>query len=207
MIKESLDEIINDCKSKRDAVAMMHSQLKADADGWNKGIILLSLITGGVESIKMKLELTAPVWSLIPVLLSSVIAGCSSLMKFRDFNKKMETLIQSQSLITNTLNKLRTHTVLDDDLLLEYNLALSSLETSMYPEDRKIFLKKSHKNLIEIMSYEQKYYDTIDKVNNHEEIKISGSSSSISDDIPIKENELLDTSSHRSKPLDPIDEV
>jgi len=73
MIKESLDEIINDCKSKRDAVAMMHSQLKADADGWNKGIILLSLITGGVESIKMKLELTAPCM----VAYSSFIIFCN----------------------------------------------------------------------------------------------------------------------------------
>tara|TARA_R110002020_G_scaffold100898_2_gene238235 strand:+ start:10570 stop:11220 length:651 start_codon:yes stop_codon:yes gene_type:complete len=177
MNKTSIDEIINDCKSKRDAVSSAHQQLKKDSDFWNQAIILLALITGGIESIKMKLKLEAPVWSLIPILLSSITAGCSAIMKFRDFNSKLETLVQSQSLITTTLNKLRAHTELDDELLLEYNLALSSLETSMYPNDRKKFLKQSHKNLIEIMKQEHKYYDLIEKVNAGVPITLSGSGS------------------------------
>ena len=195
MNKSSIDEIINDCKSKRDAVSSAHQQLKQDSDSWNKAIILLALITGGLESIKMKLKLEAPVWSLIPILLSSITAGCSAIMKFRDFNSKLETLVQSQSLITTTLNKLRAHTELDDELLLEYNLALSSLETSMYPNDRKKFLKQSHKNLIEIMKQEQKYYDLIEKVNSGIPITLSGSDGTVSNEcvLPITEPPLKDT--------------
>ena len=201
MNKSSIDEIINDCKSKRDAVSSAHQQLKQDSDSWNKAIILLALITGGLESIKMKLKLEAPVWSLIPILLSSITAGCSAIMKFRDFNSKLETLVQSQSLITTTLNKLRAHTELDDELLLEYNLALSSLETSMYPNDRKKFLKQSHKNLIEIMKQEQKYYDLIEKVNAGVPITLSGSDGTISNEcvldkshnLPITEPPLKET--------------
>ena len=191
MNKSSIDEIINDCKSKRDAVSSAHQQLKQDSDSWNKAIILLALITGGLESIKMKLKLEAPVWSLIPILLSSITAGCSAIMKFRDFNSKLETLVQSQSLITTTLNKLRAHTELDDELLLEYNLALSSLETSMYPNDRKKFLKQSHKNLIEIMKQEQKYYDLIEKVNAGVPITLSGSDGTISNECVLDKSHTL----------------
>ena len=75
MIKESRLEIINEIKAKRDAISLGHQQLKNDSDTWNKVIILLSLVTGGLESIKMKLNLNGAGWSLVPIMLSSVIAA------------------------------------------------------------------------------------------------------------------------------------
>ena len=55
MIKDSIDEIKNDLRSKRDALAMAHQQLNKDSNSWNQAIIGLSLTTGLIESIKMKL--------------------------------------------------------------------------------------------------------------------------------------------------------
>ena len=171
MIKTERLEIINDIKSKRDAVALGHQQLKINSDFWNKCIIILSLLTGGLESIKMKLKLDGAGWSLVPILLSSVIAACSAL--------------------TNILTKARNHTIVDEDLLHEYNAGLECIETSMYPDERKVFLKQSHKNLIEIMKQEQKYYGMIDRVNDGEVIILSDSSSgSGSEDSVLKRDEL-----------------
>jgi len=202
MIKDSVDEIVNDLKSKRDALSLAHQKLKNDSDDWNKGIIILSLVTGGLESIKMKLNLTAPIWALVPILLSSVIAACSALIKFRNFPQRMETIINASGLITNILGKARNRTELDTELLHEYNDALTHLETSLYPDQRKVFLKQSHRNLIEIMKQEEKYYGLIVKVNNHEPINFSDDSNS--DDSIIKE---MDTSNHRTSPLEPIVET
>ena len=202
MIKDTVDEIVNDLKSKRDALSLAHQKLKNDSDDWNKGIIILSLVTGGLESIKMKLNLTAPIWALVPILLSSVIAACSALIKFRNFPQRMETIINASGLITNILGKARNRTELDTELLHEYNDALTHLETSLYPDQRKVFLKQSHRNLIEIMKQEEKYYGLIVKVNNHEPINFSDDSNS--DDSIIKE---MDTSNHRTTPLEPIIET
>jgi len=202
MIKDSVDGIVNDLKSKRDALSLAHQKLKKDSDDWNKGIIILSLVTGGLESIKMKLNLTAPIWALVPILLSSVIAACSALIKFRNFPQRMETIINASGLITNILGKARNRTELDTELLHEYNDALTHLETSLYPDQRKVFLKQSHRNLIEIMKQEEKYYGLIVKVNNHEPINFSDDSNS--DDSIIKE---MDTSNHRTSPLEPIVET
>jgi len=202
MIKDSVDEIVNDLKSKRDALSLAHQKLKNDSDDWNKGIIILSLVTGGLESIKMKLNLTAPIWALVPILLSSVIAACSALIKFRNFPQRMETIINASGLITNILGKARNRTELDTELLHEYNDALTHLETSLYPDQRKVFLKQSHRNLIEIMKQEEKSYGLIVKVNNHEPINFSDDSNS--DDSIIKE---MDTSNHRTSPLEPIVET
>jgi len=198
MIKESRLEIINEIKAKRDAISLGHQQLKNDSDTWNKVIILLSLVTGGLESIKMKLNLNGAGWSLVPIMLSSVIAACSALIKFRDFNKKMEILIEANSRLTSILTKARNHAVLDQDLICEYHDGLECIETSMYPNERKLYLRQSHKNLIEIMKQERKYYDMIDRVN-AEPVSISSDESSISDE------DKLDISNHRATPLTQLD--
>ena len=192
MIKTERLEIINDIKSKRDAVALSHQQLKINSDNWNKCIILLSLITGGLESVKMKLNLNGAGWSLVPILLSSVIAACSALIKFKDFNRKMEILIEANSRLTNILTKARNHSLIDDDLIHEYNDGLECIETSMYPTERKVYLQQAHKNLIAIMKQEQKYYGMIDRVNNGEPIILSDSSSSGSEDSVLKSRDELD---------------
>ena len=194
MLKDSIDEIVNDLKSKRDALSLAHQKLKNDSDDWNKSIIVLSLLTGGLESIKMKLHLDGAGWALVPILLSSVIAACSALIKFRNFPQRMETIINASGLITNILGKARNKKDIDEELIHEYNDALGYLETSLYPDQRKVFLKQSHRNLIEIMRQEEKYYDLIIKVNNHEVFSDESS-------------EELDTTQHRKRPLEPIVET
>tara|TARA_R100000541_G_scaffold38497_1_gene46300 strand:- start:669 stop:1316 length:648 start_codon:yes stop_codon:yes gene_type:complete len=195
MIKDDREEIINDIKSKRDAIALNHQQLKNDSDSWNKAIILMSLITGGIESIKMKLELTGAGWSLMPILLSSLIAACSALIKFRDFNRKMEILIEANSRLTNILTKARNHETIDADLLHEYNDGLECIETSMYPNERKMYLRTSHKNLISIMLQERKYYGMIDKVNSGE-MEVNASEGT-------GETDVLDITEHGASPSPP----
>ena len=210
MIKSERLEIINDIKSKRDAVALSHQQLKENSDNWNKCIIILSLVTGGLESIKMKLNLDGAGWSLVPILLSSIIAACSALIKFKDFNRKMEILIEANSRLTNILTKARNHSLIDDDLIHEYNDGLECIETSMYPNERKVYLQQAHKNLIAIMKQEQKYYGMIDRVNNGEPVILSDSSSSGSEDSVLKNRDELDVTEHGvasvPKNLNPISE-
>tara|TARA_R110002049_G_scaffold19508_1_gene72984 strand:+ start:570 stop:1232 length:663 start_codon:yes stop_codon:yes gene_type:complete len=209
MIKDSIDEVVNDLKSKRDALQLAHQELKCHSDDWNKGIIVLSLATGGIESIKMKLNLNGAFWGLVPILLSSIIAACSALIKFRNFPQRMETIINASGLITNILGKARNRKDIDEELLHEYNDALTYLETSLYPDQRKVFLKQSHKNLIEIMRQEEKYYDLIVKVNNHEHIELSDDSSSDTSIIKKEEEfkEDLDESQHGVQPLESIIET
>jgi len=194
MIKDHIDEVRADLKSKRDALLIGHQQLKRDSDDWNKAVIVISLITGLLESIKMKLQLTSNVWSLMPIILSLITATMASLIKFRNFNQRMEIYLQSASLLTNTLLKARNHDILDDELKSEYNQALEKIETALYPSERKVFIRISQRNLIDIMAQEQKYYDKIDKVNNN--IIINSSSESTPSDTPD-----LDASSHRTNPL------
>ena len=182
MEKSDIRMMINDLRAKRDALSLAHSELKSESDKWNKIIICLSLLTGGFESMKIQMGWQTDEVKLVPILMSSVIAGCSSIIKFKGFPERMEVLIQSISLLTAVLNKCRNHTEIDNDILLEYNTALEKLETSLYPNVRGKFLKQSHKNLLNILNYEKKFFDSIEKANKGEKVVVDTDSDTISSD-------------------------
>ena len=176
MEKHTLPLIIQDLKAKRDSLSLAHEGLKKDNDDWNKCIIVLSLGVGMFESAKIKMGWESNLVALVPVALSSVIASVSALIKFKKFPEQMEVILQSQSLLTHTLNTARNETVLTPQLIKDYNDALEKLETSVYPDIRKKFLKISHNNLISIMNQEQKFFERLHKVEQGIELSESGSS-------------------------------
>ena len=219
MIKDDINEVINDLRARRDALSLAHEDLKSNNDKWNGIIIVLSLITGMIESIKIKLNIDNDFMALVPILMSSVVASISALIKFKKYPEQMETIVQSSSLLTNTLTKCRNETELTDTIRKEYHTALQALETSLYPDLRKKFLKQSHKNLLCILKQEQDYYKNIDRVNRGEKIDIKcDSGSDGTPDISLKhvksfveetkdiEMNELDVSHHREKELEIINE-
>ena len=186
MEKSTIREIVSDLKAKRDALSLAHEQLKKDNDDWNKCIIVLSLMTGMIESAKIRMGWESDGMALLPIIMSSIIASISALIKFKKFPEQMEVLIQSTSLLTNTLNKCRNHTEIDDDILVEYHTALEKLETAIYPDIRRKYLQMSHRNLINIMKIEKKFFNQIDIANGIREEETSSSSVSSKSDKSIE---------------------
>jgi hypothetical protein len=131
MDKNNIEEVIIDLKSKRDCLALAHEALKKENDEWNKAIIVLSLFNGLIETTKIKLEWNDNGSALLPIFISSIIACFSALIKFKNFPAQMETLVQSESMITTILTKMRNHTEMNDDMKGEYIDALEKLEVSV----------------------------------------------------------------------------
>jgi hypothetical protein len=182
MEKTTIQMVRQDLKSKRDALLLAHEQLKKDSDDWNKLVIILSLLTGLFESCKIKMGWDSDAVALVPIVLSSIIASVSALIKFKKFPEQQEVILQAQSLLTHTLSNARNQDDLTPTLLKEYHESLEKLETSIYPDIRKKFLKQSHNNLISIMKQETKFYNLINKVNNGENVETDDSLSSNSND-------------------------
>jgi len=185
MEKHSIQMIINDLRSRRDALSLAHENLKIESDNWNKCVIVTSLMTGMFESIKLRMGWNSNVVDLVPIALSSIIACISALIKFKNFPSQMEILLQSQSLLTHTLTNARNEDEITPNLLKEYHESLEKLEVSLYPDIRKKFLVQSHKNLISIMKQEQKYFNNIKSINEGNYLPSSDSSIE-SDEIQLK---------------------
>ena len=110
MEKDTLQEIVNDLKYKRDALGLAHQALKVENDKWNKVIICLSLFGGLVESSKLQLQLESSFWKLAPIFISSLLACIGSLIRFKKYPENMELLIKNQEQLTTILHKARNHT-------------------------------------------------------------------------------------------------
>ena len=186
MQKHSLQMIINDLRSRRDALSLAHENLKVESDSWNKCVIVTSLLTGMFESIKLRMGWNSNVVDLVPIALSSIIACISALIKFKNFPSQMEILLQSQSLLTHTLTNARNEDDITPNLLKEYHESLEKLEVSLYPDIRKKFLVQSHKNLISIMKQESKFFQNINSINEGNYIPSSSDSSIESSEIELK---------------------
>ena len=186
MQKHSLSMIINDLRSRRDALSLAHENLKIESDNWNKCVIVTSLMTGMFESIKLRMGWNSNVVDLVPIALSSIIACISALIKFKNFPSQMEILLQSQSLLTHTLTNARNEDEITPSLMKEYHESLEKLEVSLYPDIRKKFLVQSHKNLISIMKQESKFFQNINSINEGNYPPSSSDSSIESGEIELK---------------------
>jgi len=185
MEKRSLPKIRADLKAKRDTLALAHESLKIDCDKYNKLIIFISLASSLFESAKMTLNLDHPLISLVPILLSSIVAGISSFIKFKNYSERQQQLIQASVILTATLAKARNSNEASESLLKEYHTALELLETSLYPDVRKKFLKQSQRNLVSIIDAEQKYFNIVNTAKQGGNLKdvIGNLSDSSTDDI------------------------
>ena len=194
MEKRELNQIIQDLKAKRDALSLAHEELKCENDNWNKCVIIVSLTTGMFESMKLQMGWNNNIVLLVPIALSSIIAMISALIKFKNFPNQMEIILQSQSLITHTLNVARNQETISPSLLTQYHESLEKLETSIYPDMRKKYMKASHSNLISIYKQEKKFYNEIDNINKatleFSDDSSSGSSNPFQTDSPPVENIL-----------------
>ena len=186
MEKHSIQMIINDLRSRRDALSLAHENLKIESDNWNKCVIVVSLMTGMIESIKLRMGWNSNVVDLVPIALSSIIACISALIKFKNFPSQMEILLQSQSLLTHTLTNARNEDEITPALMKEYHESLEKLEISLYPDIRKKFLVQSHKNLISIMKQESKFFQNINSINEGNYPPSSSDSSIESGEIELK---------------------
>lgn len=190
MEKNTLDLIKTDVKYKRDSLHLSHQVLKQESDYYQKIIIFVSLASGIFESVKMKLQLREPALDLLPIILTSFVCGISSYVKFKQYAERQEVLIQSTTILTNTLTQLRNANELSEEIIHSYNHSLELLETSLYPDIRKKFLQLSQRNMEKIIINENKYFKNIDNVRKGLTIKKSGSDSDTSSDDVLSEQEL-----------------
>jgi|TARA_B110000902_G_scaffold265360_1_gene349466 hypothetical protein len=181
-IYESLSAKLLELRAKRDAIALHHEELKHKNDQYNKVIIVVSLLCAFVETVKMQFDLqgyddwVSNVASLTPVFLSTMVSIVSSLLKFKKFPEKMETLVQVGDKANYAIEKIRklqeyVH-FQDDEIVFEtyqkdvadsYRAALMSIETAIYPDKRAKYYKNAQQNFIKIQKDETLYVGQIAK--------------------------------------------
>tara|TARA_R110002020_G_scaffold405376_1_gene615371 strand:+ start:26 stop:694 length:669 start_codon:yes stop_codon:yes gene_type:complete len=196
-----LDDILYSTRAKRDGVALLHEHLKIENDNYNKIVIVLSLFTAFVETLKSNLDLTdkaihgttvAHASGIAPIFLTTIIGIISSLMKFKKFPETMEVLLKSREKFNSLILKIRklseelnfkkiddAKRIYIDEIMDAYRLALLEVESNVYPDVRNKYFKLAQRNIIQIEKDDQKFKDKINKLFNNDNIIEIGSNSTV----------------------------
>ena len=186
-LHSDLDEKLYEIRCKRDAVALQHESLKDQNDKYNKVIIVLSLMTAFVETLKSQLELTdqsihgstiSNAAAIAPIAISTVTAIISSLMKFKKFPERMETLTKAQEKFNYTATRMRklqeelnfidhesARTSYIKEVMESYRDSLQECEATLYPDTRQKYFKRAQDNIIKIENQERKFIKNYRKIN------------------------------------------
>ena len=201
-----LNEILYSTRAKRDGVALLHEHLKIENDNYNKVVIVLSLFTAFVETLKSNLDLTdktihgttiAHASGIAPIFLSTIIGIISSLMKFKKFPETMEVLLKSREKFNSLIVKIRklseelnfkeldeAKRIYVDEIMVSYREALLEVESNVYPDVRNKYFRLSQRNIIQIEKDDLKFKDKINKLfNNDTIIEISSNGTSEESEI------------------------
>jgi len=173
---------LHEIRIKRDAVDLHHESLKAQNDKFNKTIIILSLFTAFVETLKTTLNLTdaaehgyimSSLAKIAPIGISTVTAVISSLMKFKKFPERMEDLTKASEKFSHCVKRIRRlqeelnfipendcKRVYIEEIMEFYRESLQQVESKIYPDVRMKYYKKAIDNIKRM----DKFMETQEKV-------------------------------------------
>lgn len=159
--KQELEQSI---RVRRDALQTLHSKLKNDSDAFQLWIMGISTLSGSVEVAKMSLGVDSPVLDLTSIFFASVCTVLASVMRFRDFNSRLEGLVKSSAELTSVLKAIRDSPNVSITMIEMYNKSLAIVETTLYPEQRKKYFKLAETGVVAITKDELIFNKSIHKV-------------------------------------------
>jgi len=163
-VNKTKQELEQSIRIRRDSLQSMHQQLKKESDNFQLYIMGISTLSASTETTKMTLGLDSPYLDLTAIFMASICTILASLMRFRDFNSRMEALIKSSAELTSVLKMIRDTPTVTVDIVEAYNRSLAIVETCLYPNQRKKYFKLAEAGLITITKDELLFNAKIDKV-------------------------------------------
>uniref|UniRef100_A0A6C0K8K1 Uncharacterized protein n=1 Tax=viral metagenome TaxID=1070528 RepID=A0A6C0K8K1_9ZZZZ len=182
-----LGEKLYEIRCKRDAISLHHESLKKQNDSFNKTIIILSLATAFTETLKSTLQLTdetvygktiSNLAKIAPIGISTLTAIVSSLMKFRKYPERMETLTKASEKFNHTATRMRrlqeelsfvdeaaAKKMYIDEVMEFYRESLQEAEATIYPDVRQKYFKRAQDNIVKMQKNERTFMKTCRKLN------------------------------------------
>ena len=183
-IDKDLSEKEFELRSKRDGVKLHYQGLKKTQDKFQKVIIVLSLFTALLETVKTQLNLNESSNAVVsnssavaPIFLSTIVGIISSLLKFKDFPAKLENdskAIEKATYAISRIRELRSSLNFEEKIVIQnsyldtalatHRQALELIEVTLSPKDRQSLFQQAQKNLIKIGEDAQTFKDELKKI-------------------------------------------
>ncbi len=163
-VNKTKQELEQSIRIRRDALQTLHSKLKKDSDAYQLWIMAISTLSGSVEVTKLTMGLEHPALDLTSIFFASLSTILASLMRFQDFNNRLEGLVKASSELTSVLKAIRDDPAVSVDMIESYNNSLAIVELVLYPEQRRKYFQIAEAGVVSITKDELIFNTKIDKV-------------------------------------------
>jgi len=163
-VNKTKQELEQSVRIRRDSLQTLHRRLKKDSDAFQLWIMGISTLSGSIEVAKMSLEIQTPALDLTSIFFASICTILAAVMRFKDYNNKLESLVKSSSELTNVLKSIRDSPNVNIEMIEKYNQSLAIVETVLYPDQRKKYFALAEKGIVLITKDELIFNSKIDKV-------------------------------------------
>jgi len=163
-VNKTKQELEQSIRIRRDALQTLHSKLKKDSDAYQLWIMAISTLSGSVEVTKLTMSLEHPALDLTSIFFASLSTILASLMRFQDFNNRLEGLVKASSELTSVLKAIRDAPAVSIEMIESYNNSLAIVELVLYPEQRRKYFQIAEAGVVSITKDELIFNTKIDKV-------------------------------------------
>jgi hypothetical protein len=119
-----------------DALSQLYSSLRSRNDRWNQLIMVVSSIGALVTSILTISNLTMWPYEIIPIVIQTFSGVMAAWVRFYDYPKRMELIINAKHATNDTRERLEKSAVIDEELWELYCIATKTLDAVMTPDER-----------------------------------------------------------------------
>jgi hypothetical protein len=136
------DEVLLHLKMTRDACSYAYDKLNKANSHWQQMIMVVAT-TGAFSTAVLALaDKTGWPFELVPILVQTVAGAMAAWVRFYDFPRRMEELINVKHQTSDILESVRQSATITEELWAKYTSAITEVEDVMTPS----LYDKAHKN-------------------------------------------------------------
>lgn len=136
------DEVLLHLKMTRDACSYAYDKLNRSNSRWQQ-LIMVVATTGAFSTAVLALaDKTGWPFELVPILVQTVAGAMAAWIRFYDFPRRMEELINVKHQTSDILESVRQSAAITDEIWAKYTSAITDVEDVMSP----MLYDKAHKD-------------------------------------------------------------
>jgi len=127
-----------------DGLSYIYKHLRQRNDKWNKIIMVTSAIGALITSILTIAKLVGWPYEIVPIVIQTASGVIAAWMRFYDFPRRMEEVINTKHAANETLERLHKAPLLDEQLWEQISASVKGIYSILTPTERD----RSHKHAL-----------------------------------------------------------
>jgi hypothetical protein len=132
------DHYLSKLQNDVDALSHLYTSLRNRNDKWNQLIMVISSLGALITSVLTIANLTGWPYEVVPIVIQTLSGVMAAWMRFYDFPKRMEAIINAKHYSNDVREKMHKSAVVSEELWELYCTSARGVDEVMTPQERDV---------------------------------------------------------------------